>query len=375
MTIKGTDSWLTFIYLGLTLFLIVFPFSFPSGNGYQNVYHGPAYFIYIYLIMALLLLLGSLTPFFIYLRYGKEPKISYDTRYEVDLPTDDPPAIVNAICGNSSKKVGTPDMDGFKATIMDLIDRNYLLLKDMGIDNKNRDSSCSIFLEVNPNNDLTTLWDFEAEVLNFLKEYEQNGVISVEMISKSLNYHNDADFFKFTYEKWVDEVKQTLLADGKLKEAFLRKGDKYLKIFGISGLIVAVVILFFMIGDPVPTAYCVSISSIILGFSALISILMPEKIAGRWTPYGKEYYAQWHSFKNYIKDYSLIKEYPPESVNVWNKYLVYATALGDAKGVRKAMELSLPENMLSETDLYMFHYYSSPVSLFTNAIKTALESD
>jgi uncharacterized membrane protein len=37
--------------------------------------------------------------------------------------------------------------------------------------------------------------------------------------------------------------------------------------------------------------------------------------------------------RKYIKDFSLIKEYPPESVKVWNKYLVYATALGIADEV------------------------------------------
>jgi uncharacterized membrane protein len=35
----------------------------------------------------------------------------------MDLPTDDPPAIINAICSGVSKKVGEPDMNGFIATI------------------------------------------------------------------------------------------------------------------------------------------------------------------------------------------------------------------------------------------------------------------
>lgn len=372
MTANEIRVWIYFLLMIFTLSMIVTLFT----GRYQNVYHGPVYFIYIYLIIAALLLLGAFTPFFIYLKYGREPKINYDAKYETDLPTDDPPAIVNAICGDDfSKKVGIPNINGFKATIMDLIDRNYLLLKDMQTDNENLDSSAPIFLEINPNNDLTALWDFEARVLNFLESYEQDGVISMEMVSESLNYSNSAEFFKSTYEKWVDEVKQTLFEDGKLKEAFLRKGDKYLKIFGILGLIIAALTLLFITGDPVPTAPYVSISSIILGVSALISILMPEKIAGQWTTYGKEYYAQWHNFKNYIKDYSLIKEYSPKSVNVWNRYLVYATALGSADGVKKAMELSLPECTLSETDLYMLHYYDSPMALLKNTIDTALEPD
>ncbi|MEL7670699.1 hypothetical protein [Methanobacterium sp.] len=77
-----------------------------------------------YFISVLMILISSM-PIFIYLMYGREPKIDYSTKYEMDLPTDDPPAIVNAIYDGLSKEVGEPDINGFKATIMDLIDRNY----------------------------------------------------------------------------------------------------------------------------------------------------------------------------------------------------------------------------------------------------------
>jgi len=90
---------------------------------------------------------------------------------------------------------------------------------------------------------------------------------------------------------------------------------------------------------------------------AILSFILPQKIAGQWTTYGEEYDAKWHNFKKYIQDFSLIKEYPPESVKIWNKYLVYATALGVADAVRKAMELYLPRDQLEGSDIYLFHYY------------------
>jgi uncharacterized membrane protein len=126
---------------------------------------------------------------------------------------------------------------------------------------------------------------------------------------------------------------------------------------------------------PLAAFYYMGVSSIILGASSAISILMPEKIAGRWPGYGREYYAQWNSFKRYVEDFSLIKEYPPESVNLWNRYIVYATALGSTYGVKKAMEFSLPKDILRENDIYMFQYNNDPTSALTNAINSALESD
>lgn len=48
---------------------------------------------------------------------------------------------------------------------------------------------------------------------------------------------------------------------------------------------------------------------------------------------------------------------------IWNKYLVYATALGVADAVRKAMELSLPPEQLEGSNIYMFHYYGGYIFL------------
>ena len=374
-----------------------------------------------YYILAILMIFGSFIPLIIYLRYGREPKIEYNAEYEVDLPTDDPPAIVNAICGSGlSKKMGEPDMNGFVATIMDLINRNYLLIKDMPSNDDDLNSSCSLFLEINPDYNPDTLWEFEVEVLNFLKEYEQDGIISMDMVSESLNYDNGANFFEYTYRNWKNEVKQALLTNGSLKEAFLEKGDKYIKIFGISGLIITIVIfflafpsswgvtyvilfsiffvflmmkskivkiygsimlisvtmgLFGVFSNFSPAFKAIFYSAMIFGAVSIVSIMLPQKIAGQWTVYGREYYTKWHSFKKYIEDYSLIKDYSPKSVNVWNNYIVYATALGAAEEVRKAIKFSIPYDQLMGNDLCSFHYYNSPISLLKNAIDTALNRD
>jgi uncharacterized membrane protein len=78
------------------------------------------------------MVLSTIIPVIIYYKYGREPKIDYRAEYERDIPTDDPPAVVNAICGSGfGKRIGVPDMDGFRATIMDLINRKYLLIKNI----------------------------------------------------------------------------------------------------------------------------------------------------------------------------------------------------------------------------------------------------
>ena len=72
--------------------------------------------IQIYILVILLIVIVGI-PIFIYLYYFREPKISYSAQYEMDLPTDDPPAIVNAVCAGDPELMGIPNLNGFRATI------------------------------------------------------------------------------------------------------------------------------------------------------------------------------------------------------------------------------------------------------------------
>lgn len=338
-------------------------------NDYQNQVNFKSN---LYTILSLLMLSACIVPFLIYWRYGREPKIDYQAEYERDIPTEDPPAIVNAICGPGfSKKIGEPDMDGFKATIMDLIDRKYLQIKNEPSKEEELGLTGAMFFKVNPEKDTSSLKGFEKDIINFLQEYEEDGLISLDLISDDLSDKTSAKSFLETYNNWRDDIKNEYLTDDVLKKVFNKKGDTYLKIFGLAGIIVAAMVFFFTLSDNLPAASLAFVSSIILGIVSIISLIMPQRIAGQWTTYGEEYDAKWHNFKKYIQDFSLIKEYPPESIIIWNKYLVYATALGVAETVRKAMELTLPRDQLETSDIYLFHYYGGYI-LLANSLDSGL---
>ena len=95
---------------------------------------------------------------------------------------------------------------------------------------------------------------------------------------------------------------------------------------------------------------------------SIVMIGLPNYIPGRWTPEGKEYHDKWENFKNYITDFSLIKERPPSSVQVWGKYLVYAAALGCADEVSENMKkffdiAGVSDEYINRSDAVMFGYY------------------
>lgn len=309
----------------------------------------------LYSALSILIILSCFIPLGIYWKYGREPKIDYKAAYERDLPTNDPPAIVNAICGSGfSKKIGEPDMDGFKATIMDLINRKYISIYTEA--NANDDTSRNIFFKLNPSKSVNQLQEFEVFVYDFLKHYEKNGTISLEEISNKLSKPENAKIFNGTYLNWKGTIKSQFTDDEKLQKYFLKKGDSLMKFFGKAGLVVAI-ILFFVSFYDMPLSSNLWWSAILLGLISIVSSLLPQKIGGQWTTYGEEYDAKWNNFRKYIKDFSLLKEYPPESIKIWNYYLVYATALGEAEAVKKAMELTMPREELDNSDLFLFHYY------------------
>jgi uncharacterized membrane protein len=334
-------------------------------NNYQNQLN---FMSNLYGLLSVLLLLGCFIPLLIWFLYGREPKIDYHAEYERDIPTDDPPAIVNAICGPGfSKKIGNPDLDGFKATIMDLIDRKYLLFENKP--NPEEDTLLSsMYLKINPDKDNNDLKPFEIDVLNFLRGLGYGDIISMDKISSDLKDKKKAQSFRETYYSWKDDI-SIVLTDDVLSKIFNRKGDNYIKIFGGVGIAVAIIIFILTISNPIPNANLTAWTAVLFGVVAIVSLILPQRLEGQWTTYGEEYDAKWHNFKKYIKDFSLIKEYPPESVEVWNKYLVYATALGVADAVRKAMELYVPQEQLEGSDMYMFHYYGG-YALLNESIDT-----
>ena len=77
----------------------------------------------------LLLALGAGLMAFVYVRYGREPKVDYGEAYEREPPTNDPPAVVGAI---TSQK---PSVGGreFIATMFDLIRRGVLKAQPVSV--------------------------------------------------------------------------------------------------------------------------------------------------------------------------------------------------------------------------------------------------
>ncbi len=342
-------------------------------NDYQNNIN---FYSTLYYILGILMLLSLIIPFRIYLKYGREPKTTYQGEYESEPPTNDPPAMVNAISGKGYRKdVGKPAMEGFQATIMDLINRGYLGIESVA---EGKKSKKSVIIKFTSTTHTSELDSHEIDAIFLLKSFSEGGVLNLNKMNKMLKDKDKALTLKTSYETWQFGFSQQYLSESTIKEYFISAGNKYTKNYGIIALILAGAVYYFIRTSTLPAASFLVQTSIILAITGVICLISPPKVAGRWTQKGVDYNAKWQAFKKYLLDFSLIKDHPPESVAIWNKYLVYATALGVADKVLKSMEISIPEEQIKQSNIYLFHYYGGYTTLsscLSTGMSTSSSSD
>ena len=338
----------------------------------------------LYNLTILLAFLALAFPFFIYFRYGREPKIDYEGIYEREPPTNSRPAVVNAIMRG---KMGIPTMEGFTATVMDLVNLGYISLRTIKSEESKalglfKSDSEDIVIEIidhdiysEAKGNIRELDDFEKDVFNLLKSHAYESKISWNELKKELG--KGTDFYEFI-TAWNKKVKVHTAVD----KLFRSTGNTYMSIFSLATLIAAFIYLVafskYFPSEEFPLASNLNMLIIfILAFGIVMLVFSGtfEKILGRWTPEGKLYYKRWDNFKKYLTDFSALKEHPPESIKIWDHYLVYATSLGVAKEVLHNMSLVVPSEQLQGSNFYLIHHsYAQFDSGFGNAYASSTPS-
>ncbi len=77
--------------------------------------------------------------------------------------------------------------------------------------------------------------------------------------------------------------------------------------------------------------------------NALISLHYRNKIKTVLSPKGYLEKTEWKALKNFLNDYSLIKEKSAPDIVLWEKYLVYATVFGISEKVIKQLKVDYPQ--------------------------------
>ncbi len=78
------------------------------------------------------------------------------------------------------------------------------------------------------------------------------------------------------------------------------------------------------------------------------------------TQMGEDEYAKWHGLYKFLNNETLLNEAPIESLGLWEKYLIYATAFGIPEKVIKVLKVKVPEVNLNNSPVLGNYYYRSP---------------
>ena len=301
-----------------------------------------------FLVLGLLSVLSPIGAAFTYFKYGREPKVMYDGIYERDLPTNDPPEVINAMIENK-KDIGTPNMKGFEASIMNLIDKKvFKIFTESNVESDTND----LILTFN-HDKRDELSRSERIVFDTLENFAENNALNLSQLNGKLSSEYEAKWFMGQIENWENEVKNNINQD----EFFDSTGAKLINIISglgtVFGIIIGALGLFTNLANGI---YALGGGIFLVIFSVILRRL-DDDIFGRWTENGRTFYLKWRNFKKFLEDNSLINEHPPESIVIWNKYLVYGSALGVADKVYKAMKLHVPNIHEFDDGLYMYHYY------------------
>ncbi|MGB9680314.1 MAG: DUF2207 family protein [Minisyncoccia bacterium] len=285
----------------------------------------------IYLILSLIFLgLAVSIATKIKQKYGKEPEVFYEGIYEREVPCDCPPAWLEILLNKLEEYISS---DSIIASTLELARRGYLKIKE----EKNKKTfgfklEYKILL-TDKKVDETLSEDLKALLFEY-KSYGDEFYLSD--IDKKKFSEFVTKFKKIVTEKVYNENKWIIVE--KYKEV-----SKYVYLWLIMALLSFASIIVSAILHFNVSLVILNMLLIIISVSAFIHASLYKFGIKKYSYEGKLLTLKWNAFKKFLKDFSLISQYPPASLVIWEKYLVYGTALGIAKEVLKAMkELNAP---------------------------------
>jgi len=289
-----------------------------------------------------LLLIFLLLLLLIFLLLGREVPVEYQRSYEQEPPYADSPDLVNAVVRHLTSRVGE---EGVAAALLDLYHRGYIDFAE-GKDG-------SIILKEGKS--LKDLPPSQERLLELLQKFATGGVFRFDTLRERLEGSvADARSFNVAFEAYQKEIFRELQ-----KRRYLQStGNILAKVLAFLMMLLSTVVVESTL-RPV-TAHLLPFLTLLSGvffFGGGMVLATRKDVFGRWSKEGRIYSLRWQSFARFLSDYSLLAERPPQSVAVWEKYLVYATALGIAREVMKNLEKLVPREVFERESPHPYFYH------------------
>lgn len=247
----------------------------------------------------------------------------------------------------------------FSATLLDLKLKDYIDLRVEKTE-KNKDK---IYLKKKKESD-SNLKSDEKRILDFAyKAFGKKTEVEMKTLEQYIEKHPAGveALINGCLKAIESQLKESKMFDKKQKEEFSNYA-------GLSGVyyVFAIVTLFWAF----PLAIILLINGLICG-----SI---KKRANVLTQKGVDSKEKWKGLKKYMEDFSLLNEKEIPAIEVWEHYLVYATAFGIADKVLKQLKTIYPnidelDSIHTSTYMY-FMYHSNFETSFSSSISSSISS-
>jgi uncharacterized membrane protein len=270
--------------------------------------------------------------FLLFLSKGREYKPRFREKYLREIPSGDHPAVLGAIWNWG--EVGTRELI---ATLMCLTNSGVLYI-DKGthpgglFGNKQVED---YYIAVDKTKRAALTNPIDTQALDLVFDKVGKGVDSLYFATINQNAKQNAAGFDLGFESWKSTVKTEVTARG----FFEKTGNTLSAVYSMFGGIMAVGSAMIAVAAIVAGASTLFLPSVITG--GLIMVLgsqMPRR-----SPEAAELRARCGALRNWLKDFSNLREAVPTDVKVWDHFLVYAVVLDVADKVNEQLAITLPQ--------------------------------
>jgi uncharacterized membrane protein len=267
-----------------------------------------------------------------FLRHGREYKPQFPGGYLREDPRPDlPPAVVGALWRFG--KVSDADI---AATLMDLADKHVIAMRptvehDDGVFGISAHDNKSFELGLNPDPPADAVGITDRLMLDIL--FTDIGDGSSVTLGQIKSYaKSDAPAFSASIKRWKDACEG--VADGQnLFET--NSWTWQIGMFALAAVVVAAgVFAASFAGSAVPLCMAVP-SGIAIGIMGAFMLRRSKE--------GNELYAHYRALRDFLRDFSRLKEAPPASVAIWNRFIVLAVVFGIAEEVIRQLRVAVPD--------------------------------
>jgi uncharacterized membrane protein len=269
-------------------------------------------------------------------RVGREPQTD-GMRYPFEPPRDLPPAAVTAML--SQQFIASSMGPAWFATIMDLARRGLIRFDGEG-------RKFRILLQ--PGADTAGLESFEQQVLDYLhaaaRARRRNGTpdeITLAQLESYGKSHAQGFLARWAplVRKWIEGFLGGPLTTPESGAATKRWTLR-------SALAIAA-----GVGLAIVLVDAARVAMIVAAVIALILLVTAASALPAWRPEVGREVAGWLGFKRTLSDYSRMKDAPPDFFMLWDRYYVYAAALGVAERYLKTLQRVAPARGLDQAQM------------------------